>query len=75
MSRIKTLFMFIILLGLSGCVTSNNYYVLSIAPQPTTHYVNKNRSILTKLQKGDCMVAICCNVNVMILLLLSSLMS
>jgi len=48
MLKIKTLFMFIILLSFSGCVTSSNYYLLSIAPQPTTHYVNKNRSIGVK---------------------------
>lgn len=48
MLKIKTLFMFILLLGFSGCVTSTNYYVLSIAPQPNTHYANKNRSIGVK---------------------------
>lgn len=48
MLKIKTLFMFIILLSFSGCVTSSNYYVLSIAPKPTTHYANKNRSIGVK---------------------------
>jgi cholesterol transport system auxiliary component len=48
MLKIKTLFMFIMLLVFSGCVTSSNYYVLSIAPQPTTHYANKNRSIGVK---------------------------
>ena len=48
MLKIKTLFMFIILLSFSGCVTSSNYYVLSIAPQPTTHYANKSRSIGVK---------------------------
>ena len=40
--------MLIILLSLSGCVISSNYYVLSIAPQPTMHYANKNRSIGVK---------------------------
>lgn len=45
MLKIKTLFIFIILFVFTGCVTSSNYYVLSIAPQPTTHYANKNRSI------------------------------
>lgn len=40
--------MFIMLLSFSGCITSSNYYVLSIAPQPTTHYANKNRSIGVK---------------------------
>ena len=48
MLKIKTLFMFILLLGITGCVTSSNYYVLSIAPQPTTHYANKSRSIGVK---------------------------
>jgi cholesterol transport system auxiliary component len=46
--KIKTLFMPIVLLGLSGCITSSHYYVLSIAPQPAMHYVNKNRSIGVK---------------------------
>ena len=40
--------MSILLLSFSGCMTSSNYYVLSIAPQPTTHYSNKNRSIGVK---------------------------
>ena len=40
--------MFIILLSFSGCITSNHYYVLSIAPQPTKHYANKDRSIGVK---------------------------
>ena len=48
MLKIKTLFMFIILLSFSGCITSSNYYVLSIAPQPNTLYVNKNISIGVK---------------------------
>lgn len=46
--KIKTLFMFIILLSFSGCVTSSNYYVLSLSPQPTEHYENINRSIGVK---------------------------
>ena len=45
MLKIKTLFTLIIMLGFSGCVTSGNYYVLSIAPQPVNIYANKNRSI------------------------------
>jgi len=40
--------MFIVLLSFSGCVTSSNYYVLSIAPQPTTLYANKSISIGVK---------------------------
>lgn len=34
-----------VLLSLGGCVSSNNYYVLSLAPQPTTVYTNSNRII------------------------------
>lgn len=48
MRKIKIFFMFILLLSLGGCMTSSNYYVLSIAPQPSTHYANKNRSIGVK---------------------------
>ena len=48
MLNIKTLFISILLLSFSGCMTSSNYYVLSIAPQPATHYANKNRSIGVK---------------------------
>jgi cholesterol transport system auxiliary component len=48
MLKIKTLFIFIVLLGFNGCVTSSNYYVLSVPPQPTTHYANKNQSIGVK---------------------------
>ena len=48
MLKIKILFISILLLSFSGCITSSNYYVLSIAPQPTMHYVNKDRSIGVK---------------------------
>jgi cholesterol transport system auxiliary component len=37
--------MLMALFGFSGCVTSSNYYVLSVAPQPTTVYANNNRVI------------------------------
>jgi len=30
---------------MNGCVSSGNYYVLSVASQPTTVYANKSRSI------------------------------
>ena len=43
--KIKILFALIILLSLNGCVSSGNYYVLSIASQPATVYANKSRSI------------------------------
>ena len=43
--KMKTLFMIMVLVGLSGCVVSSNYYVLSVAPQPTTVYANNNRTI------------------------------
>lgn len=43
--QMKTLFIIMALLGLSGCVTSSNYYVLSVASQPTTVYANNNRII------------------------------
>ncbi|MBT8344393.1 MAG: PqiC family protein [Sulfurovum sp.] len=48
MLKIKTLFILMILMSFSGCVTSSNYYVLSLAPQPTTMYANKSRSIGVK---------------------------
>ncbi|MBT8348851.1 MAG: membrane integrity-associated transporter subunit PqiC [Sulfurovum sp.] len=48
MLKIKTLFILMILMSFSGCVTSSNYYVLSLAPQPTTIYANKSRSIGVK---------------------------
>lgn len=34
-----------VLFSLSGCVSSSNYYVLSVASQPTTVYANESRSI------------------------------
>lgn len=48
MLKIKTLFMFMVVLSFNGCISSGNYYVLSIAPQPATHYANSNRSIGVK---------------------------
>ena len=43
--KMKTVFMFMGLLGFGGCVTSSNYYVLSVAHQPKTVYANNSRSI------------------------------
>ena len=43
--KTKTLFILMVLLGFSGCVTSSNYYVLSVAHQPKAVYANNNRSI------------------------------
>lgn len=43
--KMKTLFIFMAVLGFSGCVTSSSYYVLSVAPQPTTVYANNNKTI------------------------------
>ena len=43
--KMKTLFILMALLGFSGCVTSSNYYVLSVAPQPATVYAHNNRII------------------------------
>lgn len=45
MLKLKTIFTLIGLLGLNGCLSSNSYYVLSLAPQPTAHYPTKNRII------------------------------
>jgi len=45
MRRIKIFIKIIALLSLTGCVSSSNYYVLSVASQPTTVYANKSRSI------------------------------
>ena len=45
MHKIKILFTLMTLLGLSGCVTSSGYYVLSLAPQPTAVYANQKRII------------------------------
>lgn len=44
----KMLFMLMALLSINGCVSSSNYYVLSLAPQPTSYYENKSRSIGVK---------------------------
>ena len=45
MLKFKTILPFITLLGLNGCLSPSSYYVLSLAPQPTAHYPNKNRII------------------------------
>ena len=46
MIRIKSLIITTIaLFGFSGCVSSGNYYVLSIASQPTTVYKNRHKVI------------------------------
>ena len=45
-TRNKLLFMLISLLGLQGCLsTSSNYYILSLAPQPTHTYAKKKGAI------------------------------
>jgi len=44
MFRIKILLLLIVLIGLSGCVSSN-YYILSTASQPNVIYRDKNRVI------------------------------
>jgi len=44
-TKIKILFMCISLLTLVGCGTSGNYYILSVASQPTTVYSNKHKVI------------------------------
>jgi cholesterol transport system auxiliary component len=38
----KVLFTIVSILALSGCGTSSNYYVLSVASQPTTVYKNRH---------------------------------
>jgi len=45
MLKIKIFIVIFILLSLNGCISSGNYYVLSVASQPTTVYANKSRSI------------------------------
>ncbi len=44
-TKIKILFTLISLLAMTGCGTSSNYYVLSVASQPTTVYQNRHRVI------------------------------
>jgi cholesterol transport system auxiliary component len=41
----KILFATVAILTLAGCGTSNNYYVLSVASQPTTVYKNRHKII------------------------------
>ena len=48
MRKIKISLLFILLLSFGGCMTSSNYYVLSIAPQPSAHYASQNRTIGVK---------------------------
>jgi len=45
MFKIKTFIAILVLFSLSGCVSSSNYYILSVASQPTMVYANKSRSI------------------------------
>lgn len=45
MFKIKPILTLIALLSLNACVSSGSYYVLSLASQPTAHYLNKNRII------------------------------
>jgi len=41
----KKSLLFSFALLMAGCAMSNNYYVLSTASQPTTHFSSKNRTI------------------------------
>ena len=43
--KMKTLFILLGLLGFGGCVTSSNYYVLSVAHKPKTVYANKKEAL------------------------------
>ncbi len=43
--KIKSLIAIIVLFAFGGCVSSGNYYVLSVASQPATVYPNKHRVI------------------------------
>ena len=45
MLKTKIFLTLITLFFLNGCVSSGNYYVLSVASQPTNVYANKSRSI------------------------------
>ena len=46
MQNIKIIFLFMILFGIHGCMSSGgDYYVLSVASQPQVIYPNKNRII------------------------------
>ncbi len=45
MLKIKILFIFILLLSFNGCISSGNYYVLSVAPQPAAYYSAQHISI------------------------------
>ena len=45
MKKIKLFLTLITLFLLSGCVSSSNYYVLSVASQPSSVYAHKNRVI------------------------------
>lgn len=47
-TRKKIFFLFMVILGLQGCMTSGSYYVLSISPQPTTVYAAQDRVIGVK---------------------------
>lgn len=44
-TRIKFFIAIIALFGISGCGSSGNYYVLSVASQPTTVYSNRHKVI------------------------------
>ncbi len=44
-TKIKILFTLISLIALAGCGTTSNYYVLSVASQPTTVYKNRHKVI------------------------------
>ena len=44
-TKIKILFLLISLVTIVGCGTSSNYYILSVASQPTTVYKNRYKAI------------------------------
>jgi cholesterol transport system auxiliary component len=44
-TRIKIFIAIIVLFGVSGCGSSGNYYILSVASQPTTVYSNRHKVI------------------------------
>jgi len=44
-TKIKILFTLISLVALAGCGATSNYYVLSVASQPTTVYTNRHKVI------------------------------
>jgi len=46
MTKLKLCLTLLILFSLQGCISTNsNYYILSVASQPTTFYANRHKSI------------------------------